>query len=237
MDRKPKIEEHQSFGCVEIGRTGGGQRLFGSRVLSSGCIVMTFHHARSELRASDVDMRPQPTGQLLQVAMTEQQFFEMLTSMNVGHRTPCTIGWTERDGDIEPPPDSSATDEFVQMFRDDVYVQASGVVGKLRDRVKALTADRKATWRGRDLVDLVGLVDELDSAITQHVPWLLKVFGERKRAAAQQAKAEVAAFARQLVETVGLDRLRDRDGQPIIVLPVDLSVGKLQLEEDQDGAL
>ena len=82
-------ETHPSYGCIGISQTSGRGVLFGSEVTHQHFISLTISEARrvvDEPREFVISDR-----QLVQIAMTQAQFAEMITSPNRGSGVPCTI--------------------------------------------------------------------------------------------------------------------------------------------------
>lgn len=121
-----KIEQHPSFGIIRASRVSGGKgHFFGSEVLNYSFIEITISHAQTNENLFGREVGEQgiwPTDHVATIRMTNNQFAEMITSLNIGIGTPCTI--TRIDGkEVEQKDikDSStamdrANDELVRMY-------------------------------------------------------------------------------------------------------------------------
>jgi hypothetical protein len=98
-------EIHPSFGLVSISRVSGSRRLFESPFEHQHYITLSISRAdrsRTDLHYNHI----MPCGEIVEVAMSEVQFAQMVTSLNMGVGTPCTISHLDGEMVKEPEPDS-----------------------------------------------------------------------------------------------------------------------------------
>jgi len=105
MDSEFEPKNHPSYGTVMFTRThcgGGREKLFGSAITNHFTTVkLTIREA--ELRHKYHEDRIWGDRKIIEVELSAAQFVELLTTMNVGTGTPCTIRFRQDVGKIEIP--------------------------------------------------------------------------------------------------------------------------------------
>ena len=110
-----KIIKHSSFGNLSISRSFGGKRhLYGSSIEHSNFITLRISH--SELHRHLKQDWYHATAPIVEVTLSQAQFAEAITSLNMGDGVPVTINYTEKDGRAEPTPFESKYDTFKEEF-------------------------------------------------------------------------------------------------------------------------
>lgn len=97
---KKQNETHESWGVVGFYRNYGSEReLFGSDVTNHNTIRLAIKQAKKQRDLG----RDWTMGDNLicEVELSALQFAELLTNMNMGDGIPCTIRYTQKDGDIQ----------------------------------------------------------------------------------------------------------------------------------------
>lgn len=94
-----KKESHESFGMMGFSRVqcgGDGAALHGSDLKHNTLIRMTLSHGSKKRGLSNDWYHAE--GRIAEVEMSQNQFSEMITSMNMGDGIPVTLNFTEKDG-------------------------------------------------------------------------------------------------------------------------------------------
>ena len=111
------VEEEPAFAMMGFSRcqcSGEGMSLYGSNLKHSTIIKMTLSHSSRERGLSKNWFVGNDT--IAEVEMSQNQFSEMITSMNIGSGVPVTLTYTEKDGQIEPPSFDSVVDQHKTEF-------------------------------------------------------------------------------------------------------------------------
>lgn len=107
-----KSESHKSWGMIGLARTfcSGPQQLFGSDVTNCSTVRLRIKHA---YKKRDLG-RDWTFGDdlICEVDMSPNQFAEMVCNMNVGDGVPCTIRYTQEDGNIEFMPETNKLEKI-----------------------------------------------------------------------------------------------------------------------------
>jgi hypothetical protein len=219
--KEEKIEEHPSWGLVSVARVGGGASDLFQSDFDPG------HFIRLEVRrAKRKDNWVRGTGpDLIEIDLTPMQFAEMVTTMNMGEGTPCTIRrlpgerieGPERQTDAAP---RRVADEFAEDLRElrQFATEASRLARDLLSKGgKMKAADRD------ELGEIVG---KLSRYITNSMPFAMQQIEESLGKMTGAAKAALTSHAAQL--GVGADAI------PQIPGLVDPAPGPVEFEPEPD---
>ena len=198
--------EHPSYGLIRISRVTGGpgaKSLFGSPLahhygtirlsIGSAKWIHDLHHDRYH-----GDFR----GEHIEIEMSAAQFADMITSLNMGSGTPCTIrdlmGVT-----VPPPPDHATEAEHIRDNFEGSLDKYKATARKYRGKIEELTS--KLSTKARDEVRVA--IDVIEDQLAANVPFVVKQFQEATTRITSAAKAEVDAFVTGVVRAAGLEAI------------------------------
>ena len=190
-------EQDPSFGLVSISRVSGRRRLFESPFEHQHFITLSIKRATRS--RTDLHMNYIGEGEeLVEVAMSEVQFASMVTSLNMGVGTPCTIAhW---DGKIvkEPAPDQTKKTfekEAKEHFTD---------LAKMAAELEKLTGRSPSSLKAADRERMSFLALKIHQAVTSSAEFFLQQFQKSMDKAVAAAKGEVQAHVLNVIKTAGL---------------------------------
>jgi hypothetical protein len=200
--------EHPSYGMVQISRITGGsgsRQLFGSPLANHyGTIRLSIGSAKWIHSLNHDRYHGSLRGEHVEIEMSAAQFADMITSLNVGSGTPCTVRYI--GGKRVPDPPDYATE--AQHIRDNF----EGTLGKYaekahtyRKRIEELTS--KLSTKARDEIRVA--LDVMEQQLTSNVPFVVKQFQEATTRITTAAKAEVDAFVTGVVRAAGLQSIAE----------------------------
>jgi hypothetical protein len=205
--------QHPTFGVISICRTSGGeQALFGSSVKHNNTIRIEISHAElcRNLNMDHIFDRQK----IVEIEMSPTQFADMITGLNVGSGTPCTLKQIGKsDGELlhnmEPPYQNK-----VQQFNDE-FSSTMKDLSKEFDSVIGLANESHAQKR------LVKEIELLKARFSGHAPFIARQFSEQMEHTVKEAKGEVEAFVTHAVQSYGMEAIRKQapqlpETQPII---------------------
>lgn len=200
------LPQHPSHGMVSLARGSGARRLFGSH-MDSHATFITLRVKRAETQFRHGQRYIHAHGSVCEVVLSSAQFAELITNMNVGDGVPCTLRWTQQDGNIEEPPVEVSAQSII---REDFAAGIGGLAGRLREaRAAALAAldkvpekTKKAVMAGFD----AALRETVDAA-----PFAVDQFQRATKAAETAARAEMDALMTHVTTRLGLAALQDPD--------------------------
>lgn len=202
-------EKHVSYGMVSFSRrTGDPGRLFGSALKSHGAYV-TLAIKRAELihDGGHDYFYGNTRGDIVEVDMSAAQFAELLTTMNVGLGTPCTIRWLDGKR-VESPPESPLEVEKIRsQFKREVREHVASMEKEM-DGLKDLLEKKNLGQADRKTI-----LSKFESMLRKYrdsAPFMLDQFEEATEKVVQHAKAEVDAFVTHNVIAEGLRSIAER---------------------------
>jgi len=213
MDRDEQKPNHPSHGLMSFRRVSGTtRRLFGSKVGHSHTIAM---------KVTEANVSHDPLSHadhycggktLIEVELSESQFAELLTTMNVGEGVPVTVRRTEVLGRVEDIPYSCPRAEM----ESDLHKSLKSIA----DRVKTLQKEAdellakpslKAEERRRLAFLMMKVVQDMES----NLPYVSECFYKAVDKTVVAAKAELDVWVgRAMVQSGG----RCIDLQPSVPL-------------------
>ncbi|MGX1266694.1 hypothetical protein RKD55_004638 [Rossellomorea marisflavi] len=203
-------ESHESYGMLRIGRvTGHDKSLFGSSIQHHNTIWLTINPGVVE-RSLHHDHYYANRQSFIEVEMSQSQFAEAITSMNVGSGVPVTIRRVNGES-IDDPPFTSKRLQFEQEFKQRMERLESRLSNMTEDAEDALTNKKSLTKNDRKAIlnDLTALKREVSLSL----PFIAKSFNEQMDKTAQEAKAEVEAFTINKLNQLGMEKVGELQGQ------------------------
>lgn len=197
--------QHPTFGIISVCRTSGGDSvLFGSSVRHHNTIRIEISHA--ELCRGLNNDHIFDRQKIVEIDMSPTQFADMITGLNVGSGTPCTLKYIgQSQGEnlcrVEPPYQNK-----VQQFNDEF----SGTMNELSkefDTVIELANESHAQKR------LIKEIELLKQRFAGHAPFIAKQFSEQMEKTVKEAKGEVEAFVTHAVQSYGMEVIRKQAPQ------------------------
>jgi len=195
MTREREQIAHESFATIHASRvavSGAGKRLFDSALRHGHYVEITIQRATTERGHGDSWVFGHGE-ELIRVGMSEAQFGQFITSMNVGSGAPCTIGRLNGQFVAEPPADGNTKETFEREVREAL----SGL-----DRKVAATLAKLDEVAGKGKpptkADMAALRAELEAVkreVGANLPFMQQCFARTTEKVIQQAKADINGHA------------------------------------------
>jgi len=194
---------------VRVSRcTGGGKRrMFGSSIRDHMSFITLEVKEGKRQHMLSQDWYSAAGGRLLlELHLSNAQFAELITTMNMGDGVPCTIRYL--DGrKMEDPPDEETEVEKVQTgFKQDARKLAQKLDG-FREEVRKLF--EKKTIGKQDREEILKQIGLFIQEVHSDFPFVLQQFEEATERVVGAAKAEVDAFMTHAVTAAGVEALAD----------------------------
>jgi hypothetical protein len=195
-----ETDSHDSYGMVGFSRVSSshGQNFFGSSIRSSHYIELTIRRAERVRDLSTYWYHGRE--ELISVRLSPNQFAELLTTMNVGYGTPCTLQHVNRVQQPDCPSVDQRT-KFEQEFAQDVEDTMSDAAS-LVDDIKDVLINRPSLGK-RDRAEIAKALDQLLRHITGGMPFIQSQFNEALDRTVTEAKGEVEAFVNNKIPFPG----------------------------------
>lgn len=205
FDKENEIQ-HESFGMMGFSRiTAHGEVLHGSELKHNTIIAMRLHHAIKR-REYGRDWH-HAQSQIVEVYMSQNQFSEMITSMNMGDGIPVTIKATERDGHMESPDFASP----IELNRSDFKEAAAGAVADAETLLATMREllGKSGTVKKADREELIKKAEKVVREIGANMPYMEECFEKSMDGVVTDAKGTIEAFYQHRVVEAGLNALAD----------------------------
>lgn len=209
-----KKREHPSYGMIRFSRVrGGNPALFGSSVKHDEKITMEVSHASVSRNLSQEWYMSGK--QIVEVEMSYTQFAEAITSMNT-QGVPCTVTFTEKDGNIEPCDFAVTREKFEDEFTKK-RMEANRRANELIEDIEAgLSRGRMTKSEMRECISKLHM---LSMDINENTDFIYRQFNSQMDKTTLEAKNEIEAFVQHRVQTLGLEKLKElQESTPAVIM-------------------
>lgn len=199
-----KTYEHPAWGVVQAARVSGLATLFGSAVQHQHYIVLSVGRAQksvSDLGEERISALNHVRGELVEVAMSEAQWGQLLSSMNVAGGAPCTIQHVGRERQPACP-----ADRFAENFHEAIEAgvrEVAADIQALRAELVARFADPKPIGKS-ERAQIAGKLDAVSRQIEDKLPYVQRVLHEKVEEQVEAAKSDIDGFLQHKLQALGL---------------------------------
>lgn len=223
------VEKHESFGLLQIsrqtsmGRVGSdyavGSNLYGSDILHNHLIALRIHRGERH-RSLNRDSNQARVEGIIEVVMSEVQFAQAITSMNMGSGVPCTI--TRLLGEqMDDCPERTKMQEVHKEFKDKMS-KIGRKITELAGDVETVLGE-KGPLKAGDKKALANKMATLLQDIESNVPFMATQFSETMDSIVAEAKGEVEAYVTGTIQRAGLKAMSESGLEltesPLVALP------------------
>ena len=209
-----KKEKHPSFGMLSFSRINSshGQVLHGSDLTHGTFIKMELRHGSKERGLSHDWYFAENL--VSEVWLSQNQFAELITSMNMGDGIPVTLVRTEKEGEIEQPSFESVTELHKNEFKEqteEVAQDAEDLLSLVSDLLSGSGTVKKA-----DRNAIINKAEKVVREIKANMPYMEKSFREAMDKTVVDAKGTIEAFYQHRVVDAGLEALSNAPAPKLI---------------------
>lgn len=194
-----KKETHPAYGMLAFSRRQGGKtNLFGSSIQHQNTIAMTLRHGEVCRGLSSDWYHGNDT--IVEVEMSQAQFAEAITSMNMGSGVPVTIRYQENVGYLERPNFKGKKDQYNDELKEQLN-KANADTKALIEEVKEMFATKKSIGKG-DREEILETLNKIYANINHNVSFVYKQFNEQVDKTIVEAKSEIEAFCQNKINSI-----------------------------------
>ena len=205
VNEREKLE-HPSFGQIGFSRVSStGAKFYGSELVQDHYISMEIHHSEIERNLTDDHYYTAHKPPIVRLRMSSVQFAEMITSLNNGSGTPCTL---EYINGVKMPelPDQDSRKEFVhRKFKQRMIEFANSIKTQ---SLKAKELIKKKTLSKDDQHELEFLITWLTQEVASNIPFFGQCFQETMDKVVVEAKLEVENAIQHKINVLGVNALQ-----------------------------
>lgn len=215
-------QTHPSYGMLQFCRTVNASEkpLFGSSIAHKDTIRMYLREGSVERNLnSDFFMGEKL---IAEVEMSQSQFAELITSMNVGSGVPVTIRWLRGTGDIEACPFTDKRGQFEKELNNNLQ-RVDEQSNAIFEEVESLFGEKKNLTQ-KDKAEILAKLAKLKQDINTNRNFIYKQFNEQMDKTVMEAKGEIEAFMQNKINSIARESLESRSS-------CDIETPKLTSEE------
>ena len=213
--------KHPSFGMLSFNRTHGGHsNLFGSSIQHNDTIHMVLKEG-VVIRGLNDD-RYVGEDEILEVEMSQSQFAELITSMNVGAGTPCTIKYLRGKGRINEADFINKRQQITNEFKESMK--------EFYDEVKELFTTKKSIGKG-DREMILRRLANVTQGMESSSKFIFDQFQNQIDKTITEAKGEIEAFAQNKINAIAQQALVEQK-EDILKLENPVDVNHMELDEE-----
>lgn len=192
--------KHPAFGMIGFSRVSGGENtLFGSSIKHNDRIILKIKHGEQNRHLHEDWYCGH--GLITEVEMSYSQFAECITAMNVGDGVPCTIRYTEKDGNIPAiAKNESKREQFRQEFSDTILKAMEKVQDQINEIQKSL--DDKKNLGVKDRKEMISKLQQVKYNIGSNLDFCVNQFDEQMEKTTMEAKGEIEAFCQNKINSI-----------------------------------
>ena len=199
-DQEPKLTqeddtlggrfEHPAFGCVTISRVSGGGPLFMSNVRHQHQIHLTVK--RASMRRNHNQDNHYAEGEIVEVAMSNVQFAELMAGMNTGSGVPCTLTRVIGTGHIPGIKMENTNRRFSKEAKARFTELATQINTMVKSTQEALEAAKVPKSRQGAILSPM---EKLEQDLRSNIPFMQSQFAETMEGIVAEAKSVVESYA------------------------------------------
>ena len=210
--------KHPSFANLYIGRSqcSGKKALFGSSIKHHETITLKISPAYLD-RSLNTDRYFADTIPYIEIEMSQSQFAQAITSLNIGAGVPVTLRHMNGQYIEECP----FTDKREQ-FRNEIKKDMVNLSKKLSETTKNVTdlINSKRTFTKVDKEEILNALNSVTRQLASDYPYMYSMFNEQMDKTVAEAKAEIEGHIQSRMEDVALKAM-DKLNEPAELLQLD----------------
>ena len=205
-----EVDTHPSFGIIRFSRRSGKTGpMFGSSIEThAGTVDLKIcraerHHSLNEDSYYEREV-------LAAVEMTSGQFAQLITTLNHGSGTPCTISWMSPDGRVEPPPADllrTESHKILSDFVDGVKEPNAQVISSVNEVINIIEASKIGK---KDKEQVLRILRSTKTNLSANQTFIVDQIKEATDRAITAAKTEVDSFITAVISNTGLTAIKDQ---------------------------
>lgn len=202
-----KVVTHPAFGQIALSRVRGSSKsLYGSDFAHNNFIELTI--CASEDSRSLSSNKHFQREQKISIFLSEAQWSELVSSVNLGAGVPCTISRFDGKPVPEIPLPKPKTDQFNSEMMD-TFREAMAGIAELKTTLREVKLSKTKQN------ELQGQIDQIGKAITSSMPFVKGQFDKYMDSSMSKAKSEIHGYLSQYASKI--DHVLGNDEAPIAI--------------------
>lgn len=205
---------HESFGQVSFNRVscGGNIPFYGSELPQSHYIELNISQSEIIRDLSYDRYHATLSPDVVSVRMTAGQFSELITSLNQGSGTCCTIQSIKGEK-VQPLPLQESRKEFMHRKFEERMKMFGATIRERQQEAKRIV--KKKNLSKDDVHNLSLLLEWLTTEVEKNIPYFATCFQENMDDIVFEAKLEVENAIQHKINVLGLQGLQEQVQEPL----------------------
>lgn len=204
--------KHPSFANLYIGRSqcSGQKALFGSSIKHHDVITLKIFPAFID-RDLNMDRYFPETKPYIEIEMSQSQFAQAITSLNMGAGVPVTLRRLN-DQYIEPCPFVDKREQFNDEFRNDMNELSKKLTEATKDVEELI--ENKRTFTKADKEKILSALRAISNQVASNYPYMYSMFNEQMDKTVTEAKAEIESHLQARMEDMAFKAMGKANENP-----------------------
>lgn len=181
-----EVTTHPAFAEIQASRISGGQTLYGSDIQHQHYVAIRIHRSRLHRNLSN-DWAFAEIGSMIEVAMSEAQWGEFITSMN-SKGAQCTLQSVNGKSIPQLPSPKSRG----RQFREEAAKSVEEALQAIKETVTEIEATNLSASKKKALI---AGITRVNAALQSSLPFVMDQFVEHMEEQVAKAKAEINGYA------------------------------------------
>lgn len=190
------VERHPAYGQIAASRVSGHADLYGSDFTHGHYMTVTIRGSALHRALSRDWYAPGP--EFIEVALTEAQWAEFLSTPNSGSGTPCTIEFVRVEGWL---PKIARTVDRRAQFAEEVRRDVQKSLGRLDALLAQLDEVKIGAKKKEELIMAAKLARQ---DIEANLPFVVKSFDDHMEQQTAKARMEIHGYMQHAITRAGL---------------------------------
>jgi hypothetical protein len=202
--RGEETKRHPSYGLVKFSRIQGHAHFFGADSRPDSYIELTV--SECEHNQDLVQSWYFPRKELVSLRLTNNQFAELITSLNMGSGVPCTLEFIKGEGKIEQEKEKEYKVDFHKKKTKEMFTD---ILTNFKKKAQELDqVALKLPKKDQETVKrfTASIIQEFNS----NMPFFMECFYEQMEKVAQEIKSNLEADVMHKLTTLGLETLQQK---------------------------
>lgn len=202
---------HPAFGCISASRVTGCIKLAGSELEHNHYVVVrigetALYRQFSEDRFSDKNGRG-----FVEVAMSEMQWAQFISSMNIGSGATCTIQYRPEDIQKLARMPKLEIESRHSLAKKEIKENGDAIGKDLKEAISSLEALLKKTGSvsKKELGDIISSLRVSVQDVVSNLPFYVDQHTEVMEKNVSSAKADIEGFILGTLTAMGIDTLKN----------------------------
>lgn len=203
---EPKVYKHPSYAVITSSRISSSKSnpLFASSLKTNNPIRIQINPAELHRDLNCDWVHASSRLPYIEIEMSEGQWAQFVSSMNVGDGTPCTIKMLDGKT-VETPPFLNKVIEFQEEFKGEMIKIANDMQKIVKDTVEMLETKKNLNKNDREI--MLGQIESLISKLQSTLPFVSRSFGDQMEKIVEDAKHQINTHYNNVIVQTGLNEI------------------------------